>query len=196
MAFASRGIVTAVADYRLYPKVRWPAFVEDAALAVALLHRQAAQYGGDPKRLFVSGHSAGAYNAVMLASDPKYLKAVGGDFSWLRGVIGIAGPYDFLPLQSDALIDIFHGANNRDVLPITHVDGKRPAMLLIHGTADNTVGPRNTRSMAYTLKSQDSPVEKIYYKDVGHIGIILSLLPGFRGKTPLREDMLHFINAH
>ncbi len=77
-AFASRGIITVVADYRLYPQVKYPAFVEDAAQAVAFVHGHAAQYGGDPARLFVSGHSAGAYNAVMLASDPHYLKAVGG----------------------------------------------------------------------------------------------------------------------
>jgi acetyl esterase/lipase len=194
--FASAGIVTVVADYRLYPQVRWPAFVEDAAGAVALLHKDIAKYGGDPKRLFVSGHSAGAYNAVMVASDPTYLKAVGGDFSWLRGVIGIAGPYDFLPLKSDNLIAIFHGANNRQILPITHVDGQRPPMLLIHGTADTTVGPQNTRSMASTLKAHGSAVEKITYKDVGHLGIILSLLPGLGWKAPLRQDMLAFIHAH
>lgn len=195
-AFASAGIVTVVADYRLYPQVRWPAFAQDAASAVALLHKDIAMYGGDPKRLFVSGHSAGAYNAVMVASDPKYLESVGGDFSWLRGVIGIAGPYDFLPLKSDDLIEIFHGANNRQILPIAHVDGPRPPMLLIHGTADTTVGPQNTRSMAYTLKTHGSAVEKIYYKDVGHLGIILSLLPGLRWKAPLRHDMLTFIHTH
>jgi acetyl esterase/lipase len=195
-AFASAGIVTVVADYRLYPQVRWPAFVEDGAAAVALLHRDIAKHGGDPNRLFVSGHSAGAYNAVMLASDPQYLKAVGGDFSWLRGVIGISGPYDFLPLKSRSLIEIFHGPDNRKILPITHIDGVRPPMLLIHGTADTTVGPQNTRSMAATLKTHASKVETILYKDAGHVGIILSLLPGFRGKTPLREDMLKFIHSH
>ncbi len=132
----------------------------------------------------------------MLASDPKYLKAVGGDFSWIRGVIGIAGPYDFLPLESEDLIDIFHGPDNREILPIAHVDGRRPPMLLIHGTADTTVGPQNTSHMANALKAQGSPVRTIFYKDVGHIGIILSLLPGFRSRTPLREDMLAFIQSH
>jgi acetyl esterase/lipase len=195
-AFASKGIVTVVADYRLYPKVRWPAFVEDAAGALALVHRDIGRYGGDPSRVFVSGHSAGAYNAVMLASDPRYLKAVEGDFSWIRGVIGIAGPYDFLPLKEDDLIDIFHGPNNRDILPIVHVDGPRPPMLLIHGTADTTVGPQNTSTMARVLQSHGSAAQTIFYKDVGHIGIILSLLPGFRGKTPLREDMAKFIQSH
>jgi acetyl esterase/lipase len=192
-AFASRGIVTVIADYRLYPKVGWPAFVEDAASALALVHRNITAYGGDPARVFVSGHSAGAYNAVMLASDPRYLKAVGGDFSWIRGVIGIAGPYDFLPLKSADLIDIFHGPDNREVLPLSHIDGKRPPMLLLHGTADTTVGPQNSKSLAHVLRTHGSMVEEIYYKDVGHIGIILSLLPPFRGRTSLREDMLKFI---
>jgi acetyl esterase/lipase len=188
--------VTVVADYRLYPKVRWPAFVEDAAGAVALLHKDIARYGGDPGRIFVSGHSAGAYNAVMLALDPRYLKAVGGDFSWIRGVIGIAGPYDFLPLKDADLIDIFGGENNREILPIVHVNGPRPPMLLLHGTADTTVGPQNARSLAKVLQAHGSPVQTIFYQDVGHIGIILSLLPGFRWKAPLRADMLAFIHAH
>jgi acetyl esterase/lipase len=195
-AFASKGIVTVVADYRLYPKVKWPAFVEDAAGALALVHKDIARYGGDPARVFVSGHSAGAYNAVMLASDPRYLKAVGGDFSWIRGAIGIAGPYDFLPLTADDLIDIFHGPNNREILPVTHIDGPRPPMLLIHGTADTTVGPHNTTAMAAVLKAHGSQAETIFYKDVGHVGIILSLLPGLSWKAPLREDMLKFIHAH
>src|SRR5215475_12766126 len=68
-AFASKGIITAVADYRLYPQVRYPAFVEDGAQAFAWLHTHATQYGGDPGGLFLSGHSAGAYIAVMLAAD-------------------------------------------------------------------------------------------------------------------------------
>ena len=195
-AFASAGVVTVIADYRIYPKVRWPAFIEDAAAALALVHKDIAHYGGDPMRVFVSGHSAGAYNAVMLASDPKYLKAVGGDFSWIRGVIGVAGPYDFLPLTATDLIDIFHGPDDREILPIVHVDGKRPPMLLIHGTADTIVGPQNTRSMTAVLKTQDSPVETIYYQGVAHVGIILSLVPGFHGKAPLREDVLRFIHAH
>src|SRR4051812_20947263 len=108
-AFASAGIVTAVADYRLYPAVKYPAFVEDAAAALAFLRAHVADHGGDPQRLFVSGHSAGAYNAVMLASEPKFLARHGGALDWIKGVIGIAGPYDFLPMEQKHYVDMFHG---------------------------------------------------------------------------------------
>ena len=195
-AFASLGIVTVVADYRLYPQVTWPAFVEDGAKAVAYVHNHIAQYGGDPARLFVSGHSAGGYNAVMLGSDPKYLAAVGGDFSWLRGVIGISGPYDFLPLTDPAYIAIFHGPMNRETMPVNHIDGNRPPMLLAWGLEDDTVRAKNIDHMEAALKKAGSPVETRRYPGTGHVGIILSLAPGFRGRTTLRRDMAAFIQSH
>ena len=194
-AFASAGIVTAVADYRLYPAVKYPAFVEDAAAALAFLHRHAADHGGDPARVFVSGHSAGAYNAVMLASEPKFLVPHGGRLDWIRGVIGIAGPYDFLPMEEAKYVDLFHGRNNLDSMPVNHVDGKRPPMLLITGDRDRTVWPRNSHSMAAKLRSVGSPVREITYRGIGHVAVILSLLPAFRWLTPLRRDMLDFIHS-
>ena len=182
-AFASKGIITAVADYRLYPQVRYPAFVEDGARAFAWLHAHAAEYGGDPSGLFLAGHSAGAYIAVMLAADRRYLKAAGADPASVRGVIGIAGPYDFLPLQDDELIAIFGGANRPETQPIQYIDGVRPPMLLVAGTEDTTVSPRNTSRLAAKLRSAGSPVEERHYPGIGHIGIILSLVPGLRGRT-------------
>jgi acetyl esterase/lipase len=195
-AFASKGIVTVVADYRLYPQVKYPAFVQDAASALAWVHGHIAEHGGDPGRIFVAGHSAGAFNAVMLASEPKFIEAVGGKLDWIRGVIGVAGPYDFLPLTEAQYIDIFHGAHNEDAMPINHVDGKRPPMLLAAGEADATVGPGNADRMAARLKSFGNQAQVIKYPGIGHIGIILSLAPGFRGRTTLRQDMLDFIRSH
>ncbi len=195
-AFASEGIVTVVADYRLYPQVTYPAFVEDAAAAMAHVRATIARHGGDPQRIFVSGHSAGAFNAVMLASEPAFLKARGGDQSWIRGVIGIAGPYDFLPLRQKDYIAIFHGANNRDAMPVNHVTGPRPPMLLAWGTGDSTVGRVNIENMEAALKRHSSPVEVRTYPGVSHIGIILSLAHGFRSRTTLHQDMLRFIRSH
>ncbi|MES2473654.1 MAG: alpha/beta hydrolase [Pseudomonadota bacterium] len=195
-SFASKGIVTMVADYRLYPQVKYPAFAEDAARALAWVHAHAREHGGDPARIFVSGHSAGAYNAVMLASEPKFIEAAGGGLDWIRGVIGIAGPYDALPFTERQYIDMFHGANNADSMPINHVDGKRPPMLLATGTDDTTVRPGNSDRMAAKLKAHGNEAQVIQYPGVGHVGIILSLAPGFRGKTTLREDMLRFIQSH
>jgi acetyl esterase/lipase len=195
-AFASAGIVTVVADYRLYPAVKYPAFVADAAGALSWLHAHAGDYSGDTSRIFVSGHSAGAYNAVMLGSEPEFLQAKGGRLDWIRGVIGIAGPYDFLPMQEAAYIDMFHGRDNPDSMPVNHVNGKRPPMLLVAGDDDGTVHPRNTASMAARLRAFSSPVREVHYPGTGHVGIILSVMPGFRGTTNLRQDMLDFIRAH
>ena len=140
-AFASKGIIVAVADYRLYPQVRYPAFVEDGARAFAFVHDHARQYGGDPRRIFVTGHSAGAYIAAMLAVDETYLRGAGADPGWIAGVIGIAGPYDFLPLTDKDLITIFGGADRIDTQPVHYIDGKRPPMFLAAGTDDTVVDP-------------------------------------------------------
>ena len=195
-AFASAGIVTVVADYRLYPQVTYPAFVEDGAAALAWVHANIKAHGGDPGRIFVSGHSAGAYNAVMLASEPGFLAAKGGSPDWIRGVTGIAGPYDFLPLREESYIAIFHGRNNADAMPINHVTGRRPPMLLVAGSDDGTVDPGNSDRMAAKLRANGGTARVIKYPGTGHIGIILSLAPGFRGRTTLRQDMQDFINAH
>ncbi len=195
-AFASKGIITVVADYRLYPQVKIEGFVADSALAVSYLHAHAGAYGGDPNRIFIAGHSAGAYNAVMVASEPKYLAAEGGALSWIKGVIGIAGPYDFLPLTQADYIDMFHGAENKAAMPINHVDGPRPPMLLVTGAEDATVGPGNSDRMAARLRAFGNSAKVKHYPGTGHVGVILSLAPGFRGTTTLRQDVLDFIHAH
>jgi acetyl esterase/lipase len=190
--FASQGIITAVADYRLYPQVAYPAFVEDGALAFAWLHRNAAVHGGDAARVFAAGHSAGAYIAVMLAADPNRLKMAGADPEGLKGVIGIAGPYDFLPLQDDALIAIFGGADRPETQPIHYIDGARAPMLLATGTDDTVVSPANTSRLAAKLRAFGSIVEERHYQGTGHIAVLLSLVPAFRGRTTLYRDMLAF----
>ncbi len=195
-AFASRGIITAIADYRLYPQVRYPAFVQDGAQAFAWLRARAAAHGADPNRLFLAGHSAGAYIAVMLAADPSYLEAAGADLAQIRGVIGIAGPYDFLPLKADDLIAVFEGANRRETQPIDYIDGVRPPMLLATGTDDSTVLPGNTSRLAAKLRAFGTMVEEKHYPGTGHIGLLLSLVPGLRGRTALYRDMLAFLAAH
>lgn len=176
---------------------RWvsPSRVKARAHAFAYVHAHAAHYGGDPARLFLAGHSAGAYNAVMLAADTHYLRDAGADISQVCGVIGIAGPYNFLPLRDDHLIAIFGGANRPETQPITYIDGKRPPMLLAAGTDDTTVSPRNSTDLAEKLRAFDSPVRLVRYPGVGHIGIILSLAPGFRWRTNLRGDMIDFVET-
>ena len=194
-AFASRGIITVVADYRLYPQVKYPAFVEDGAHALAFVHARIAEHGGHPARIFLSGHSAGAYIAAMLACNREHLQSVAGDESWIRGVIGIAGPYDFLPLRDPVLIDIFGGERVLATQPIQYAANKTPPILLAHGRADKTVGAGNSLRMAKRLSEAGNAVELIEYPGVGHMGILLALAHGLRGRTSLYTDMLRFIGA-
>lgn len=195
-ALASLGCVVAIADYRIYPEVRFPEFLHDGALALAALHRVAAQHGGDRGRIFLAGHSAGAYISVMLAANPIYLKEAGADPAWIRGVIGIAGAYDFLPIQGERRIKIFGGDNRVETQPIHFVHGKKPPMLLATGAKDQTVLARNTKNLAARLREHGSEVEEIVYPGVGHMGIILSLARRFRHIAPLREDIARFVARH
>jgi acetyl esterase/lipase len=195
-AFASKGIVTAVANYGLFPPHGFPRFVEDAARAFRHVRGNARAFGGDPDRIFLCGHSAGAHIATMLGVNGDYLREADVDPVSPRGIIGIAGPYDFLPLKDPVLIELFGGDNVPQTQPIHFVDGKRAPMLLAHGRDDTTVGAGNSKRMAQKLQSFGSEVVVRYYDGTGHIGILLSLAPGFRKRTTLYQDMLTFIAAH
>ncbi len=194
-AFSSKGCVTAIADYRVYPEVKYPVFVQDSAAAFVWLHAHAKEYGGNPDKLFLAGHSAGAYDAAMVAVHPRYLKEAGGQRSWIRGVVGISGPYDFLPFTDKDIIDIFSPEKDVATQPITYAAPGLPPMLLIHGDNDTEVYPKNTRNFAAKLKAAGSPVQTIIYPDARHEAMVLSLLNGFRGKIPLLEDVSTFVHA-
>lgn len=195
-ALSSKGCITAIADYRVYPKIRYPVFLEDSAKAFVFLHRHAQEYGGDPKRLFLAGHSAGAYDAVMIAVQPRFIRAAGGQPSWIKGVIGISGPYDFLPFTDSDVIDIFSTEKDAATQPINYVHAGLPPMLLVHGDNDTEVLPKNTRNMAAKLREFNNPVTVHIYPEAQHQAIILSLLHGFRGKIPLLRDIATFIKEH
>lgn len=194
-SFASKGYVTVVVDYRVYPQVSFPDFLYDSAYAFRFVHDNIGRYGGDTDALFLAGHSAGAYNAVMLAVNPEYLQKVGAKQEWIQGVIGISGPYDFLPLTDETLIKIFSSAKDmRKTQPITYVNKRSyPPFFLATGDSDQDVLPRNTMILATRLKQLGSPVETHFYHDIDHINIMLSLAYRFQEKTTLREDISHFI---
>ncbi|MBS0275116.1 MAG: alpha/beta hydrolase [Proteobacteria bacterium] len=195
-AFASKGIVTVVVNYGLFPPARFPRFIEDGARSFQYVRGRAREWSGDPDRIFISGHSAGAHIAAMLGTNGEYLRAAGADPSAPRGIIGIAGPYDFLPLKDPVLIDLFGGGDVPETQPIAFVDGQRAPMLLAHGRDDATVGAGNSKRLAQKLQSFGSEVVVRYYHRTGHIGILLSLAPGFRKRTTLYQDMLAFIAKH
>lgn len=196
-ALAKRGLVVVIPDYRLWPKVKLDGFMQDAARAVAWTHAHAGEYGGDPTSLFVMGHSAGAHIGALLATDAHWLAAVGMQPRQLDGFIGLAGPYDFLPLKDADFIDMFgstHEAQLRSQ-PVHYVDGDEPPMLLMQGTTDKVVWPRNAQSLAAALRREGEPVELKMYPDIGHSAILLAMSRPFRNKAPVLDDTAHFIQA-
>jgi len=192
-AFASKGYVTVIADYRLVPKVRYPAFVEDDARALAWTYRNIAKYGGDPSRIFVAGHSAGAYNAMMLATDPAFLDAQGLSTGIITAVAGLSGPYDFLPLDVTATREAFDGVEDLPATqPVNKVHAGMPPVFLAYGAADDLVGPKNVRTLARKLDAAGVEHETRIYPDVGHAGTLVALSKPFRSRTPVMKDMLDF----
>ena len=195
-ALASKGFTVVIADYRLYPKVYFPTFVEDGAKAIVWTHTHIGEYKGNPGNLFIAGHSAGAYITIMLATNESYLKKLSGSTSWLRGAIGISGPYDFLPFTDNDLIDMFGTAPDAETQPITFVHPGMPPIMLATGEGDTDVKPKNSYNFAAKAEGQENTVEMHVYPDVEHIGIIVSLANGFRSKAPLLDDMTSFINKY
>ncbi len=192
-AFAAQGFVTVIPDYRLVPEVRFPVFVEDGALVLRWVRDNIAAHGGDASGVVLSGHSAGAYIAMMLALDPRYLARVGLRSGFLRSVAGLAGPYDFLPLDDPRSIAAF-GQYPRpaETQPVSYASRRAPRILLATGEADETVRPRNSQALAGKLAAAGAQVELRSYPDLGHAGILLALGRGFRDRAPVLADIVRF----
>lgn len=189
-ALAARGFVVAIPDYRLVPNVRYPAFVEDGADAIRWVTRSASRLGGDPDRLVIAGHSAGAYNGAMLAYDGRWL---GPDQRRVRGFIGLAGPYDFLPFTGAVTRAAFEGAKDLpSTQPIAFVHKGAPPAFLATGNRDETVLPRNSDALAARLRAAGSRVVRQTYQNVGHVGLLTAIARPFRERAKVLDDMSFF----
>lgn len=199
-ALASRGYVAVIADYRLYPQVHYPEILQDAARAVAWTALEVRRYGGDPARLFVMGHSAGAYNAAMVALDTSLLGRHGMRPQDLRGWIGLAGPYDFLPIENpDARPVFFFPDTPASSQPINHVTAAAPPALLIAPQSghDKLVDPqRNTGGLATALRAHGRPVTEQYLDGVSHATLVASLASPLRMLAPTLDHISAFIDAN
>jgi acetyl esterase/lipase len=196
-ALASRGILTFVADYRLYPEVRYPDFLSDSAQALVFGLDNASKYKGNPKKVFVIGHSAGAYNAAMLAFDARWLQALQRSPAELAGFVGIAGPYNFLPMTNpDTQPVFFHPNYPSGSQPIDYVTKTSPRSFLAAAKNDQLVIPeRNTLVLADRLmKAGSAPVLKLYDR-VNHMTIIASFAAPLRWMAPVFNDVTTFIKA-
>lgn len=196
-ALASRGIVTVVADYRLYPQVRYPLFLQDGAQALAWTKTHIHEFSGNPQRLYLMGHSSGAYNAAMLALDGEWLAAVGMSPTDVQGWIGLAGPYDFLPIKNPEVRPVFFWPDSPpQSQPINHVSRGAPPALLIAATKDDLVNPtRNTGGLASKLRAAAVPVQDLYYARPSHITLVASLSRPLRRLAPVLDQVVGFI-AH
>ena len=193
---AEAGYLAILPNYRLYPQVRFPEFVDDGALAVKWTQDHAAEYGGDPGKLFLMGHSAGAHMAALLALDGKYLQRVGADPRAIRGLIGMSGPYVLTP-NSPQLNDIFAApATAADWQPVQHVSAAAPPTLLLHGADDTIVVPGHAERLAAALQAAGVAVELKIYPGSKHPDTVAALSVAARGRAPVLDDIRAFIERN
>ena len=194
-ALASSGIITVIPDYRLFPGVRYPSFVEDGAKAVGWVRRHIASHGGDPDRIFLIGHSAGAHIAATLSMNPRFLAAENVPVEEIRGLVGLSGPYDFLPIKDPVVKEVFAVDDLEATQPINHVNRRAPATLLLTGDDDKTVLARNSLRLGDAINDIGGKAAVKTYDRIGHIGIVLALASPFRWLAPTLDDIVEFI-AH
>lgn len=194
--FAAKGYITVVADYRKYPDVKFPDFVNDGAKAVAWTYTHIQDYGGNPENLYIAGHSSGAHIGALIAADDRYLRQEGVSSNIINAFAGLAGPYDFVP-EAEDLKNIFGPPENYPQMQVTtFIDGNEPPMLLLWGEDDDVVLRRNIDRLATKIKSERGQVETKIYPAVGHVGIASSLTWFYREKKPVLEDIVAYIEKY
>jgi acetyl esterase/lipase len=196
-ALASQGFVAVIPDYRVHPEALFPNFVRDGAKAVRWVKDNIASFGGDPRQLFIMGHSAGAHLAALLTLDRQYLNAVGMAPLDLRGTIGLSGPYVYPYFPTKTNNAVFGPESGRwRSQPINFVDGHNPPMLLATGANDGIANPGNTRLLAARITAHGGPVEVVEYPDIGHADLIARLAAPLRGDGEILQRVARFVLQH
>jgi acetyl esterase/lipase len=194
-AFAANGYVAVIPDYRKYPEVVYPDFLSDNAEAIRWIEGNIAEFGGDPTRFFLAGHSAGAYNSVMLTLDRSHLREFGVTMP-IRAVAAISGPYNFYPFEYEEVRRAFGNAPNPEgTQPVNLVTPEAPPMLLASGTTDPIVRVQNTEAFAQRLKAQGIWVTEKYYDGFGHMEPVIALGAMWRWRMPVLNDVLEFFQT-
>lgn len=193
---ARQGFVAILPDYRLAPDHPFPAFVEDAASAAHWAHDHAAEFGGNPARIYLSGHSAGGHSALMLALDPRYLQMVGMGPSDLAGVISLAGPTGIEQLRGKGLKGVFPlDAPDESFSPIALASRHRtatPPFLLITGLDDDVIYASNVARLAATIRAGSGQVAVKAYPDTGHLDLLLGFSDLLGAQSRVAADMARF----
>ena len=196
-AFFRQGYTVVLPDYVKYPdrRAKYPSFAIDGAKAIAWVKSNISQYNGDPNKVFVAGHSAGAHTALMLATDKQFLNAEGLAPNDLSGVIGIAGPYSFIP-DWEVTQAVFGPPKNYPLMDaLNYIDGDEPPTLLLHSTADQQVGQYNQEQIHTALKSKGVDTQAVLYDKPGHIDMVTHLHPWFAKEDKLMDDIHRFIQT-
>jgi acetyl esterase/lipase len=198
-ALTSRGFMVVLPDYRLYPAVTFPAFVEDGAATVRWVLDNISNYGGDTNHIYLMGHSAGSHIAALLTLDAHYLKAVGLDQNVIRATATLSGPYDFTPNPWDR--PMFGMATNQTAIdpaiePITFVDGHAPPMLLVQGLRDKIVAPANAVNLAARIRQVGGKVDYITYPKRGHAAVVVALASPYHWLAPVLKDVTEYFNRY
>lgn len=194
-ALAERGFVTVLPDYRLYPQAKFPLFLQDGAQAIAWVQQHAGEFGGDPHRIVLMGHSAGAHEAAFLAYDRQLLVNAGANPQWIVGLIGLSGPYELEP-DSDVLNTIFASPYTAtDWQPVRFVTPEAPPTLLLHGVADDVVSIKHAEKLRDALLANHVRVEAEFYPDKGHSDTAAALSIPARGRAPVLDSSVRFIES-
>jgi acetyl esterase/lipase len=195
-ALAKDGFLVVIPDYRKVPDVLFPAFLDDGAEAVAWVQANVAEHGGDPGRVAFMGHSAGAYQAVMLALDSKRLAAAGADPGIVKAAVGLSGPYDFYPFDKPRSIAAMgQWPRPEETQPIAFARADAPPLLLVTSEGDETVRPKNANNLAAKLRGMGAPAEVKNYGPLDHEEIVMALSKPFRAKGPVLADSVAFLKA-
>lgn len=190
---ARLGFVTVIGDQRLVPEVCFPAFLDDCARIVGWTQRAIGDFGGDPSRIILVGHSAGAYNAIMLALDDRYLRAAGAQLDDVRGVVGLSGPYDFYPFPLQLCADAFGAAADPlDTQPISFVRQNAPPLFIATGERDEHVPAENSVSLAAAMHARAGRCAFRTYPQASHLDPLLGLVGLDSGRADSRSDVLEF----
>lgn len=196
-AFASKGYVTVIPNYRVFPQVSFPEFMQDPVDSARWITNNIAQYNGDPDNIFIAGHSAGAHLSILMQTNKDYLARVDLTPNRFRGYVGLAGPYDFLPLKTQHLKDIFGPEQQRwKAEPINFVSGSAPPTLIMVGLDDDLVEPENSFSLAKKIRQEGGWVKLMEYPDYSHEDMVAKLAKPLRGNSPLLSDIVAFLELH
>ncbi len=195
-AYAKAGFVVVLPDYRKVPGVRFPAFVQDGAQAVKWTRDHVRDFGGDPGRIALAGHSAGAYTVAMLTLDRRWLRAEGVDPRIVRAAVGLCGPYDFYPFTARRAADAMRGAADPAMTqPVHFARANAPPMLLVTAGNDTQVMPHNAVNLTARLRALGAPVRHVDYPGLSHEDVAMALSKPFRGKAPVLADSVAYLHG-